>query len=316
MGRFAIILATVISLWCIDQSLAWSTANTATLHSASPFGPANASRRQQVQLFANTQGGGWKSQPGEGGGWKSRPGEGGGWKSQPGEGGGWKSQPAEGGERKSKLSDSEKKKQLEKLAEMVKEKNKKNASEVPPKWDDRVMRLNIVTMIGRLGSDPVAKYFDDGKLVVNVNLAVKRKYAPAQRLSLNLKSGQEETDWFGLEIWGKTAEFVEKYADKGARVSVIGSLRIDRWSDKVTGKPRMLPKIVVREFEILETKAEGDARRAQRRGPSFFVDNSDDSGGSSSSGGGAKGQFDDNNDDDDDDDDDGVFPTGGNEFVF
>jgi single-strand DNA-binding protein len=142
-------------------------------------------------------------------------------------------------------------------------------------WDDKIARFNTVHLVGRLGSDPEARYFDDGKVVVNLSMACKRKYHSMERKSRNIASGEEETDWYGLEIWGQTAEFVAKYVDKGARVGVIGSLQVDRWTDKASGEPRSRAKVVVRDFDILETKAEADLRRQGRRGPSFYKDDND-----------------------------------------
>jgi single-strand DNA-binding protein len=143
-------------------------------------------------------------------------------------------------------------------------------------WDEKIARFNTIHVTGRVGSNPEPRYFDDGKVVVNISLACKRKYHTAERKHLNLRSGEEETDWYGLEIWGQTAEFVSKFVDKGARVGVVGSLQIDEWNDKSTGELRSRPKVVVRDFDILETKAEADLRRSNKRGPAFSKDDGED----------------------------------------
>lgn len=144
-------------------------------------------------------------------------------------------------------------------------------------WDERVAKFNTLHLVGRVGNDPDPRYFDDGNVVVNLSLACKRKYHYAERVSRKLKSGEEETDWYGLEIWGQLAEIVYKYVDKGARIGVIGSLEVDEWKDKETGEMQSKAKVIVRELEILETKAEADLRRSSQRGPSFYkVDDDDD----------------------------------------
>eukprot|EP00980_Cylindrotheca_fusiformis_P003186 scaffold721_cov131-Cylindrotheca_fusiformis.AAC.76 len=153
-------------------------------------------------------------------------------------------------------------------------------------WDDRVARLNTVHLVGRVGNTPEPRYFDDGKVVVNLSLACRRKYHYSERKALDIKSGDEETDWYGLEIWGQTAEFVSKFVDKGARVGVIGALQIDEWNDKETGEKRNKAKVVVREFDVLESKAEADLRRQNSRGPSFYTDDDDEYKPSSGSAGG------------------------------
>lgn len=148
-------------------------------------------------------------------------------------------------------------------------------------WDDSKPRFNTIHLTGRVGNDPEPRYFDDGKVVVNLSLAAKRKYHSMERSHLGLSSGDEETDWYGLEIWGQTAEFVSKFVDKGQRVGVIGSLQMDTWIDKASKEPRNRVKVVVRDFDILETRAESEARRANtgsRRGPAFFTSDSDNDG--------------------------------------
>lgn len=154
-------------------------------------------------------------------------------------------------------------------------------------WDDRVARLNTIHLVGRVGNAPEPKYLDGGKVVVNLSLACKRKLHYSERQAFDIKSGDEETDWYSLEIWGQTAEFVSKYVDKGGRVGVIGGLQIDEWNDKETGEKRNKAKVVVREFDILESKAEADLRRQNpSRGPSFGGDDDDEYKPSSGSSGG------------------------------
>mmetsp|Transcript_95 Transcript_95/g.76 ORF Transcript_95/g.76 Transcript_95/m.76 type:complete len:273 (+) Transcript_95:1-819(+) len=132
-------------------------------------------------------------------------------------------------------------------------------------FEDHIPQMNTVNLVGRVGQDPEPRYFDDGKVVVNIGLAVKRKYHPIERKVMNVKYGEEETDWFNLEIWGQTAEYVSSYVKKGARIGITGGLQIDAWTDRNTGEARQAAKIVVRELDILETKAEADLR-VQNRG--------------------------------------------------
>ncbi|CAB9506071.1 Single-stranded DNA-binding protein [Seminavis robusta] len=163
-------------------------------------------------------------------------------------------------------------------------------------WDPLKPQFNTVHLTGRIGNDPEARYLDEGKVVVNLSLACRRKYHYMERQYLNIKSGDEETDWYGLEIWGLTAEFVAKYVEKGMRVGVIGSLQEDKWIDKETQEPRNRVKVVVREFDILESRAEGDLRR-QRSGSNNYGNNNQygsggGGGGPSSSSAGTGGFFD------------------------
>ena len=69
------------------------------------------------------------------------------------------------------------------------------------KWDVKIARFNTIQLTGRVGNTPEARYFDDGKVVVNLSLASRRKYHGMERKLNNIKMGEEETDWYGLEIW-------------------------------------------------------------------------------------------------------------------
>lgn len=89
------------------------------------------------------------------------------------------------------------------------------------------MSINVVTLIGRVGTEPEMKYFDSGKVRCNLTLAVNRRG----------KDG-EHTDWFNLELWGKTAQVAGDYVHKGKQIAVKGSLKIDTWNDMKSGAPR------------------------------------------------------------------------------
>lgn len=91
---------------------------------------------------------------------------------------------------------------------------------------------------------------------------------------------------------GQTAEFVAKFVDKGARIGVVGQLQIDTWTDKATGEARNRAKIVVRDLDVLETRAEAELRRGEKRGPSFYTEDDDDEDFSGPSKAGTGGFFD------------------------
>lgn len=129
-------------------------------------------------------------------------------------------------------------------------------------FDEHLPKINVVTLVGRVGNDPEPKYFDDGKVVLNLSLAVKRKYHPQERIARQIKSGEEETDWFPLEFWGRDAEYVTNYVEKGARIGITGSLVGSEWVDKRTGEKRRKQKILVRHIDILESRAEAELRKS------------------------------------------------------
>lgn len=131
-------------------------------------------------------------------------------------------------------------------------------------FDEHLPKINTVTLVGRVGNAPEPRYFDDGKVVLNLSLAVKRKYHSLERKVRNIRSGEEETDWFPLEFWGRDAEYITNYVEKGSRLGITGSLTQDGWVDKTTGEQRRKPKIIVRHIDILESKAEAELRKSNK----------------------------------------------------
>ena len=110
------------------------------------------------------------------------------------------------------------------------------------------MSVNSITLVGRAGRDPEVRYFESGTMVANFTLAVNRR------------SRDEEPDWFNLEIWGKQAQVAADHVRKGYLLGIIGSLRIDKWTDRATGEVRSKPVIRVDRLELLGSKRDDDRR--------------------------------------------------------
>ena len=104
------------------------------------------------------------------------------------------------------------------------------------------MGVNSVTLVGRAGRDPEVRYFESGSVVANLTIAVNRR------------SRDEEPDWFNLEIWGKQAQVAADYVKKGSLLGIIGSLKLDRWTDRTSGEERSKPVVRVDRLELLGSK--------------------------------------------------------------
>jgi single-strand DNA-binding protein len=159
-------------------------------------------------------------------------------------------------------------------------------------WAALLPIANTLTVVGRAGNDPEPRYFDDGKVVVNLSLAVSLGLA-----IFGIRPEKDETIWLSLEFWGRDAEYVANYVEKGMRLGVTGSFKVDEWTDKRTGQRRMKPKIhLIKDLSILETRAESELRKNKRGGGQYF-----------DGGNRGGGRF----DDFDDDDGPGPASTGG-----
>lgn len=106
------------------------------------------------------------------------------------------------------------------------------------------MSINSVVISGRVGGDPDVKYFEGGKVVANFSVAV----------SLD----KENSDWYSIEAWGKTAELCANYVRKGGLIGVTGSLKTQTWKDKETGKDRSKVVILANRIELLGSKKDSE----------------------------------------------------------
>ena len=77
--------------------------------------------------------------------------------------------------------------------------------------------MNKIILTGNLTKAPELKYTQSGKAYLRVSIAVSRK--------------KDETDFFELVAWEKTAEFISKYFVKGSRIIVEGRLQNNNYTD-------------------------------------------------------------------------------------
>ena len=128
------------------------------------------------------------------------------------------------------------------------------------------MMINSVVLVGRIGKDPEMKYAQSGTPICKFSLAVNRR------------GEKDETDWLNIVCFGKTAEFVAQYMDKGALVGIEGRIQTSEYQDKQDNK-RTWTEIVAHSVQGLETRADAEARRAggQEQEPDQFdVDTEND----------------------------------------
>lgn len=100
--------------------------------------------------------------------------------------------------------------------------------------------------VGNLGSDPELRYTAQGQMVCNASIAVSKKYTDSGH------NQREETLWFRLTIWGKQAEFFDRFLCKGCRVMVRGEIQQPRVYQDRNGNARCDTEVVVREFKPID----------------------------------------------------------------
>jgi single-strand DNA-binding protein len=106
---------------------------------------------------------------------------------------------------------------------------------------------NAVQLIGNLGKDPEVKTLTNGKTLAKVSIATNDYYTSSTGEKV------QQTQWHNLVAFGKSAQFMEKYLQKGAEVAVQGKLTYHTYEDK-EGKQRMSTEIFVNEIVSLSRK--------------------------------------------------------------
>ncbi len=106
--------------------------------------------------------------------------------------------------------------------------------------------MNKVILMGRLTRDPEVRYSQNGNntAVGRYTLAVDRRFK---------REGQPEADFINCTVFGKSAEFAEKYFKQGTKILVTGSLQQDNYTNK-NGEKVYSFQVVVDEQEFAESK--------------------------------------------------------------
>ena len=82
-------------------------------------------------------------------------------------------------------------------------------------------------------------------MIANFSLAVNRRF---------VKEGEErQADFFNVTAFGKTAEFVSKYFQKGQQVAVIGRLQNRSWEDD-QGQKHYATDVIAEEVYFADSK--------------------------------------------------------------
>ncbi|CAN5295582.1 single-stranded DNA-binding protein [soil metagenome] len=103
---------------------------------------------------------------------------------------------------------------------------------------------NKVQLIGRVGQDPEILNLETGKKLAKFSIATNENYTNAKGEKV------EHTDWHNVVAWGKTADIIEQFVNKGKEIAVEGKLTTRSWDDK-EGNKRYTTEIVCNELLLL-----------------------------------------------------------------
>ena len=105
--------------------------------------------------------------------------------------------------------------------------------------------LNVVAILGRLVADPELRTTQKGTNVCTFRIARERSYTP--------KGQQCQADFVDIVAWGKTAEFICKFFQKGSLIAIEGSLQSRQYQDK-NGNNRTAVEVVANNISFAGAK--------------------------------------------------------------
>ena len=114
------------------------------------------------------------------------------------------------------------------------------------------MSINMVTLIGRVGKDPVLRRTTGDVAVANFSVATDEGYTKQDGTKV------ERTEWHNIVAWGKLGEHCAKYLAKGRLVCVEGKLQTRSWDNQ--GQKHYITEIIAKNVEFLDS-AQKDAGR-------------------------------------------------------
>lgn len=105
--------------------------------------------------------------------------------------------------------------------------------------------MNKVQLVGRLTKNPEVRTSDNQTCVARFSVAVNRRFKNAE--------GKYDADFISCIAFGKTAEFIEKYFNKGMAIGIVGRIQTGSYENK-DGVKVYTTDVVVDEAEFVESK--------------------------------------------------------------
>lgn len=123
--------------------------------------------------------------------------------------------------------------------------------------------FNKVTLVGRISTDLELRYTGSNKAYCRFNLAVNKNYKN--------EYGEYETDFIPVTVWGKPAENLVQYQNKGSLILVDGSISMSNYTDK-DGNNRTSFEVMTSNVQFLGSKKMSDESSVEQAETDPFED--------------------------------------------
>lgn len=107
--------------------------------------------------------------------------------------------------------------------------------------------MNKAILLGRIVREPEVRYTQGDKpmCIARYTLAVDRRFK---------RQGDATADFIPCVCFGKTAEFIEKYAKKGTKLAISGRITTGSYTNR-DGQKVYTTEVTVEEQDFAESKA-------------------------------------------------------------
>lgn len=106
--------------------------------------------------------------------------------------------------------------------------------------------MNKVFLIGNLTRDPEMSETSGGVSVCHFSIAVNRNYSSSD--------GERQTDFFNVTAWRGLADTIGRFAKKGNKVAVVGSIQMRTYEGN-DGVKRTAVDVIAQDIEFLTPKS-------------------------------------------------------------
>jgi len=118
--------------------------------------------------------------------------------------------------------------------------------------------INKVIIVGNLGADPEVRTTNSGTKIANLRIATSERIKKGDQW-------EEHTEWHRVVVFGRTAEVVEQYAQKGRQLYIEGRIRTRKWQDQ-SGADRYSTEVIGDTVKLLGGKGDSGGRSDAPRG--------------------------------------------------
>ncbi len=123
--------------------------------------------------------------------------------------------------------------------------------------------MNKVQLVGRLTRDPETRYSQGTEpiTVTRFSVAINRRFK---------KDGEQDVDFINCVAFGKTAEFISKYFNKGKMIGVVGRIQTNNYTGK-DGNKRISFDILAEEVEFCGSKDNEISGNIQQNDDNYYT---------------------------------------------